>query len=310
MGRIGRAVAVAGIGVAAAGVAAVVARGRADRGSVGVPDIGVFTNGMAYGRVGTGSRTVLSIPGGPGNQAPTAGWMRSSAGWYRPFTDAGYSVWNVTRKRGMPVGHSMADIADDYAELIDSEFGGRVDVVVGTSYGGMVAFQLAARHPEKFATVAVVAAAVRLTEEGAAADRAFASHVSGGRLGEAVATLAPFVAPGVPAPMARVLGAIVGPMMFRGTHEQFASDVAVEAEAEATADATDVLPTISVPVLLIAGDEDRYFPLETIEETARLIPGCTLLVREGAGHMRVAADPQGARDILSFVGDHLTHSLA
>jgi pimeloyl-ACP methyl ester carboxylesterase len=92
--------------------------------------------------------------------------------------------------------------------------------------------------------------------------------------------------------------------MFRGTHEQFASDVAIEAEAEATADATELLPTISVPVLLIVGDEDRYFPVATVRETARLIPDCTLKLRPGAGHMRVAADPQGARDVLEFAAGH------
>ncbi len=289
--------------VAGAAMAAAVRR-RAERGSVGAPRIGVFANGMAYGRVGTGPRTVMSIPGGPGNQAPTAMWMRTSAGWYRPFTDAGYAAWNVTRKRGMPPGHTLADIADDYAELIESQFGGRVDIVVGTSLGGLVALHLAARHPERAGTVAVVAAAARVAEQAAAADRVFARHLAAGRYGEAVTALAPFVAPGLPKPLVRALGGIMGPLMFRGTHEQFASDVLVEAEAEATGDATAILPSISIPVVLVVGDEDAYFPLGIIEETARLIPDCTLLLRRGQGHARVSADPDGAREVLAFGERH------
>lgn len=289
---------------AGSAIAAARARARADRGSVGRPEIGLFGNGMAYGRVGTGRRTLLSIPGGPGNQAPTPMWMRSSAGWYRPFTDAGYSAWNVTRKRGMAAGHSMADIADDYAELIETEFGGHVDIVVGTSFGGLVALYLAARHPERFGTIAVVAAAARVTEEGAAADREFADNVAAGRYGDAAATLAPFLAPGLPSPLVRALGAVVGPLMFRNAHETLASDVLVEAEAEATADARAILPSISVPVLLVVGDEDGYFPRSVVEETARLIPDCTLLLRTGQGHMRVASDPDVGREILAFAATH------
>jgi pimeloyl-ACP methyl ester carboxylesterase len=271
---------------------------------VGRPEIGLFGNGMAYGRVGTGRRTVLSIPGGPGNQAPTAMWMRSAAGWYRPFTDAGYSVWNVTRKRGMPAGHTMADIADDYAELIKTDFDGYVDIVVGTSFGGLVALYLAARHPERFGSIAAVAAAARLTEEGAAADRKFADNVAAGRYGDAAATMAPFLAPGLPSPVVRVLGAAVGPLMFRNGHEAFASDLLVEAEAEATADARDILPSINVPILLVVGDEDGYFPRSVVEETARLIPSCTLLLRADQGHMRVASDPDVSREILAFASTH------
>jgi len=286
---------------AAIAAAAALSRGRADRGTTGTPEIGSFANGMAYGRVGTGPRTLLSIPGGPGNQAPSATWMRSSAAWYRPFTDAGYSAWNVTRKQGMPAGHTMADIADDYAELIRTTFGGRVDIVVGTSLGGLVALYLAARHPDLFGAVAVVAAAAHVTEEAAAADRVFAGHLAAGRYGEAAVTLAAFVAPGVPRQLVRIIGGILGPLMFRGVHEQFASDVLVEAEAEAAGDATAILPSIRVPVLLVVGDEDGYFPLSAVEETARLIPGCILLIRHGHGHMRVASDPDVAREVLRFV---------
>ena len=296
----GRAIVAAGVAVAMTG-AVVAARRRRPRDPATTPEPGVFPGGMAYCRLGTGPRTVLFIPGGPGNLAPGATTMHWTMSYNRPFLDAGYTLWSVTRRRGMPVGHTMADIADDYAELIRTEFDGRVDIVVGTSYGGMVALYLAARHPACFGTMAVVAAAARLTEEGAAADRAFARHLSEGRPGEAIATLAPFVAPDIPRPLARVFGSIIGPRMFRDTHPTFASDVLVEAEAEASADATDILPTISVPVLLINGDRDGYFPLATIEETARLIPDCIQKRYEGKGHVRVAGDPQVARDVLDFV---------
>jgi len=66
-------------------------------------------------------------------------------------------------------------------------------------------------------------------------------------------------------------------------------------------DARDVLPAIPVPVLLVCGDEDLYFPKEVYEETARLIPDCTLRMYEGAGHVGAIRDKRFPRDVLDFV---------
>ena len=45
----------------------------------------------------------------------------------------------------MPPGHTAADIADDFAGYVDERMGGRADLVVGVSFGGMVALLLATR---------------------------------------------------------------------------------------------------------------------------------------------------------------------
>jgi hypothetical protein len=73
--------------------------------------------------------------------------------------------------------------------------------------------------------------------------------------------------------MAPILGSAVG-LLPRSEHDRFTTDVMVEAEAEVAFDSRDILPLIEVPVLLIGGDRDVYFPLDLIRETARLIPDC------------------------------------
>ena len=90
-------------------------------------------------------------------------------------------------------------------------------------------------------------------------------------------------------------------LMFGETHPYFASDMMVEAEAEVAFDAREVLPDISVPVLLVCGDEDMYIPKEVYEETARLIPDCTLRMYEGIGHVGAVRDKRFPQDVLDFV---------
>ena len=70
----------------------------------------------------------------------------------------------------MPADHDVTDMADDVAQAITDEFGGRVDLVVGESYGGMIAQCLAARHPDRVAYTAIVAAAAEVSAWGKQVD--------------------------------------------------------------------------------------------------------------------------------------------
>ena len=44
------------------------------------------------------------------------------------------------------------------------------------------------------------------------------------------------------------------------------------------------LPTITVPTLIIGGSSTSHVPQEELAEVARLIPNCSLVTIEGAGH--------------------------
>lgn len=189
-------------------------------------------------------------------------------------------MWSVARKRGMPKGHSMADIAADYADLIIDEFGGQVDLVVGISFGGMVGSYLAADHPDRFGHIALIAAGYAVGERGKALDSGFARHLSEGRNGEAMATMLRDLGPRwLGSTLAGLLGALAGRFAFGDTHPEFASDVLVEAEAEVSCDARDALPRISVPVLLVCGDRVSTFPRTSLRRPLGSSPiarcGCT-----------------------------------
>lgn len=279
-------------------------RGLKEVGAVRIPKPvnGMFANGMAYARWGTGPKTLLLIPGGPGNVVPTGMALTMYLRALRPLVENGYTAWFVVRRQNMPRGHTIEDMADDYAQLITDEFDGRVDVVLGTSYGGIVGLCLAARHPDRFGHIAIAVAGYQVSERGKTFDFDFAKRLSEGKTVEASTAMFEFTYPSWRLPgVARVFGALIGRFAYRDTHPYFENDVMVEAEAEVAFNAREILPDISVPVLLVGGDQDVYFPKEVCEETARLIPDCTLKIYEGKGHIQAASDPRLPRDVLDFV---------
>ncbi len=125
---------------------------------------GTFAHGMEYLTWGSGPKTLLYIQGGPGSVIPKGGMMlRMFRRILDPYAKAGYAVWIVTRRRHMSAGHTIAGMADDYAQLIRQEFGGRADLVVDDSYGGLIGQYLAAFHPGSFGHVAMVVAGAEVS---------------------------------------------------------------------------------------------------------------------------------------------------
>jgi pimeloyl-ACP methyl ester carboxylesterase len=219
----------------------------------------------------------------------------------RPFLEQGYTVWWVTRRQNMPAGYSFADMADDYGQLIADEFDGRVDVVVGMSTGGQIGFYLAARHPDRAGHFVIATAGYQDGERAKAILLPSARLLSEGKIGEATALMTSDMFPSWPRPAVRALAELMGRSMYGGAHQHFANDVLVEAEAEWACDAREVLPRIPVPVLLVCGDRDPWCPRDIYEETARLIPTCTLVMYAGKAHEDVLTDSRFGRDVAAFI---------
>ena len=265
------------------------------------PVRGAFANGMEFLTWGTGRRTLLFLGGGPGSGLPQGISGRMSRRWFDPFVDAGYTVWYVTRRRHLPPGHSVADMADDCAAAISERLSGRADLVVGESYGGMIAQHLAAGHGDHVGRVALVAAAARVSDWGKEVDaRLVAALVRDDRRAFGAA-FAEYV---LPDPRAHWLRQLVGPLVVRsilsGT-DYPRSDLRVELEAEMEFDARSALPQIRVPVVLLCGEQDLFFPPDIVDETVRLIPGCTHVGYAGQGHVKVASSRRVPHDVLAFV---------
>lgn len=276
----------------------------------GEPEVvaGTFPNGMGYLRFGSGGKPLLWIPdpshadhvgprGGPGGGVPNSGYLMMMARMLRSFVEAGYTISLVGHKPNLPHGCTLADMAEDYAGLIVDEFGGRVDVVVGDSGGGMVGFCLAARHPELFAHIAILVAGYTLDDAYKAANLESARLNNAGRRTDAAAVMVSTMFPGLRSPfVARLLASVMGRVVLSAGSD----DLVVAAEALSSFDGREILSTIPVPVLLVCGDRDKMVPKEVYEQTAELISDCTFKLYEGKDHLGALFDKRTPREILEF----------
>ncbi len=266
-----------------------------------------FPNGMGYLRFGSGAKSVMWIPdpshtghvgpSDPDGDVPRSGYLVMMKRMLRPFVEAGYTIFLVGQKPNLPQGCSLADMAEDYAGLIVEEFGGKVDLVVGDSGGGMVGFCLAARHPELFEHIAIVVAGYTLDGAYKAADLESVRLLDAGRRTDAAAVMVSFMFPSIrPPSVARLLAWVMGRVVLSAG----SSDLVVGAEALSAFDGREILPSISVPVLLVCGDRDKMVPREVYQQTADLIPNSTFRLYEGKDHLGALFDKRTPEEILSF----------
>lgn len=259
---------------------------------------GVFPSGMSYVKFGTGGRSLLWIPDSS-HAEPTSVYLRFMAKTVAPFVEAGYTVHLVGLKRHLPSGASVSDFADDYAHLIVDEFGGRVDLVVADSQGGVIGFALASRHPHLFGSVAAVAASHCLEPNARDVSLQAARLLSQGRRAEAAQAMLGLQNPWLQGSwILRLVAPVMGHVFYPTEYDR--GDVLVTAHAVNDPDVADLLPPITVPVLLVCGDKDHFASAALYEQTARLIPHARLMMYPGKGHLGTISDPQLAPDILNF----------
>lgn len=268
---------------------------------------GIFDNGMAWASIGDGKKVAIIIPGGPGNSAPPTGWKGNPViKPFRALMDQGYRLVTVARKRNMPEGYTVEDMARDYAEMIKAEFAGQADLMLGTSTGGMIGQYVAANHPEVFKHFVILVAGCELNPDAEPIDLAFAQALAEDKKFKAGMAIAPALFPDSNFLfLAKIFNGLVSSLLGDSMpHEHFANDIMVEVKAEPNFNARDALPRIKVPVLIIAGDQDYYFSEQIVRETHALIPNSQLSMYEGKGHIGAILDKRIGPDILDFIASN------
>lgn len=222
----------------------------------------------------------------------------------RRFAGAYRVIAGDTRGHGesdKPAGpYTIATFADDWHGAL-AALGVRDACLVGFSQGGMIAQWLAVRHPEDVGALCLVSTSCRVDPgvrekleeririarvEGAAA----AAHAAAGSVfssGYAAAhpdAIERFVA---------WRAAMAQEPLFEATRAGVGFDVSKE------------LARVSVPTLVVYGDEDALTPPAVVKQVAAAVPGAELIGVPGAGHMIPVEQPERFEQIVgSFLDKH------
>ena len=181
--------------------------------------------------------------------------------------------------------HTMELLADDAAAVIRACSDEPVDVV-GLSMGGYVALALWALHPELVRSLVLTNTRAGADSDAAKAGRraSIATVLEHGRAAIAQAMLPKLLAPGADA----LLPARVRTMIEAVPIEAIVADLRGLMER---ADRTSMLGTITVPTLVVVGDQDPITPPSEAQLLANGIAGAQLCIVPGAAHMTPMEQP-------------------
>ena len=219
----------------------------------------------------------------------------------KAFEVLAYDQRGLGRTEKPDIPYAMAVYADDAAALMATQ-GWDEALVIGVSFGGMVAQELALRHPGRVRKLVLAC-----TSPGGAGGASFPFHeiehlkgeararrlvpISDVRRDEAWAKAHPeeyarFVELGSADPFADEPGHAMG------AHRQLV--------ARAAHDAWERLPQIACPVLIAAGRHDGIALPATQERMASRIPGARLQFFEG-GHLFMIQDRTAVPAMAAFL---------
>lgn len=264
------------------------------------PQYGIFSDGIPYAKFGIGEKKMVVFQGGPGNEIQRGFAFQMFAKPFVSFCEE-YTIFFVTRKSALSKGYTTRNMSDDYARMIEQEFNGKVDVLIGISYGGFIIQHFAVDYPEMADYFIVAMASYKGSEKGMDFDMEFASNISKGKPAKAYCSFPKVLISNA------VLRFLVRPFFFfmgafakPPKRESYFDDIVIEAQAEVAHNTKERLPEIKQSILILCGNRDYYMPLEYLLEMEQLIPNAKLKLYPNKGH-NITTDKQFPKDIADYI---------
>ncbi len=263
------------------------------------PVTGLLEGGLPCARFGRGATPLIVFDGlGFENRAPWGFALRSAAMAFEPFA-CEFAIYLVTRRPGLPEGFTTRDMAADYARALAAEFNDPVDVV-GLSTGGEIAQHFAADHPEQVRRLVLGSTAHRVGDEGRALLERWKGFARCGQWRALHASSAAMYGSRLARTLLRPLLWLIGPLVAGVPSD--ASDYLATIDADLAHEAKERLAEIRAPTLVIGGEEDIFYPVGLVEETASGIPGAWLEILPRTGHkLGLAAKKRFDAAVLEFL---------
>lgn len=219
----------------------------------------------------------------------------------RSFDLLAYDQRGLGQSEKPDVAYCMADYADDAAALLEAQ-GWDEAFVVGVSFGGMVAQELALRHSGRVAKLVLAC-----TSPGGAGGSSFPFHEIEHLKGEARARhLIPISDLRRDEAWAQAHPEAYAQLVDLGSHDPFAGEPGRamgahrQLEARAAHDTWERLADIACPVMIAAGRHDGIALPQTQQRMADRIPGARLQLFDG-GHLFMIQDRTAVPAMAAFL---------
>ena len=233
-----------------------------------------------------------------GGDGPTLlllnGWTASGLVWPIAWIQALEERFRVIRidnrgtgwSRSAPAPYTLADLADDAAAVLHA-CGVEEATVLGVSMGGMIAQELALRHPRRVRRLILVATAppvpAQLLPDPAPFIAALAPPPPGQDLHSHFrAQWGLYTTPSFCAAKPELLDELAEQVAYRVTPRQRVFD---QLRAVRSWRGSDRLRRLNVPTTVVHGDQDPLMPVGNGMRLSRLIPSAEYVELEGVGHL-------------------------
>jgi 3-oxoadipate enol-lactonase len=215
----------------------------------------------------------------------------------RDFEVTTFDNRGVGKSSRAEAGYSIADLADDVAGLIE-QLGHETMHVLGISMGGMIAQELALRHPARIRTLTL--GCTYSGGEGSAltTPETFQRLAAGWQSGDRELALRTGWEINVSATFAQDEEAFAA---FRQAALDLPVPVPVimgQVQAIGQHDTAARLGDITAPTLVIHGTDDEMLPVSNGRMIAERIPGAKLEIFDGVGHLFWVEQPERAAELL------------
>jgi len=242
---------------------------------------GELVGGFSYLKMGDGPQNLVIFPPLIDSLFKVTVFPLYMAMLFHRFADQ-YSTYIVSRRRNLPVGYSARDMADDYAEMFERNRLGQAHVI-GLSLGGMIAQFFAGNYPQYVNKLVLVASAHKMGIEGLDIARKWIPWARRTRWDRIYNDSVDLTYSNSYQWIFQITKPWVKEFLRKKLHPD-PSDFIISGQAAMIHDSSEVLDKIQKRTLIIAGDQDRFFPESLFYEMSRRIRNAELLMMPGFGH--------------------------
>jgi 3-oxoadipate enol-lactonase len=253
---------------------------------------------LHFESTGSGAPVVLVM----GLGMTATGWWRTVPVLARSLRVIAFDNRGVGRSERPPGPYSVPELADDAVAVLDAA-GEESAHFYGISLGGMIAQEVALRHPGRVRSL-VLGATTPGGDRGVPADEttlAFFRRRAEMPAEEAVWASVPY---NYGAATRRERAGLIGEdIVQRLRYPIEPGPYTAQLEAALGHDASDRLGAVGAPTLVVHGEGDRMVAPANAHVLGDLIPGARLELWPGAGHLYPTDEPAADRGVLRFLAN-------